>query len=78
MGSPARQPLAQGCLACGTAVAGHRSSLIPRAWAGVPMTAIPGCALLMPLRLLPCMSAQVTLSPVVSSHWADMPGSSVL
>lgn len=75
MGSPAHQPLAQGCLACGTAVAGLRSSLIPRAWAGVPMTAIP--AVLTPLRLLPSTSAQVTLSPVVSGRWADMPSSSV-
>lgn len=50
----------------------------PRAWAGVPMTMIPGCALLTPLRLLPCTSAQDTLSPMVSGHWADIPGSSVL
>ena len=74
-GVPGPSASCTGLSCLGTAVAGLRSSLIPRAWAGVPMTAIP--ALLTPLRLLPCTSAQVTLSPVVSGHWADMPSSSV-
>lgn len=56
-------PSLRGHLTRGMAGTGPVTPLVPKTWVGVPIAVFPGCAL---LRGLLCMSAQATLSSVVS------------